>query len=697
MHAQDQFLTYLLQGPKQFLIPIFQRTYSWKESNCAQLLQDICRVGKSEHVQSHFVGSLVLISNQQSNASIPQWQVIDGQQRLTTVTLLISALLQRAHELGLAAVGSTPLAAVREYYLLNTYGQGDARYKLLLTQGDKPALCALVDHKPLPETGAPNVRHNFEFFCESLTDAEMIEQVYRGLQKIKVVEVILQAGQDDPQAIFESLNSTGVDLSQADLIRNYVLMRQPHEVQSRLYAEIWFPMEQLFGEAYASKFDRFAQDFLTLVTESNSLLKAGDVYALFKEWFGRALESADVDTLLGRIFTHTRYYAAYSLLQERDAELRAAFADLRTLVEVATPAIMRLYDLYDAAKLAKSDFVAAVRLLESYILRRSVCDMQTRSLGNIFAALAQKISDEAPLESLRVAVARFSKNSRFPNDTEFFEALIHKELYESRICRFVLERLENDSKEKISTREFSIEHVMPQNENLPAAWRQMLGADWQQAQQTWLHRLGNLTLTGYNSEYSDKDFLTKKSIPRGFNESPLRLNRDMREAERWTVEEMRQRGERLANQAVELWPALKVDPALIAEYELAERKRLTEGLSLEDVSGLNKKTETLFKALEAQVMALGQDVSLIIGRKNLTFYTLVPFLQVIPRRHGLALVLALDHEELPPELQERCSSTSEWSFIANATLGGVYWWLQADTDLPSLVELLQEAYDQALA
>jgi len=697
MKASDEYLTLLLQGPKQFLIPIFQRTYSWTHTNCDQLFRDIVHAGKSNHIQSHFIGSLVLISSEHSSASISQWQVIDGQQRLTTITLLIAALLDRARELECDLIAETPTAAVREYYLANPYGQGEAKYKLLLTRSDKSALCALVDQKELPEDSSENVRRNYQYFYDAITDAEILNAAFCGLKKLKVVEVILQSGQDDPQAIFESLNSTGVDLTQADLIRNYVLMRQGHEEQTYLYNELWYPMERLFGNSYADKFDRFSQDLLTLKTGSNSLLKSRDVYMTFKHWFTETSRDLSVEGVLRELCRYSRYYVAFILGKEKDEQLKAAFSDLRSLVEVATPVVMRLYDLYEQHKFDKTDFIAGVRLLGSYVLRRSVCDMQTRSLGNIFAALAHKVSEESPLESLKVALARFSKNSRYPQDIEFQQALVNRDLYESRICRFVLDRLENDSKEKIDTTSFTIEHVLPQNPELCKEWREMLGDDWRELQGTWLHRLGNLTLTGYNSEYQDKPFAVKKAITGGFDDSPLRLNRDMRDADRWTDVEMAARGERLAKQAVELWPPLEIDPETVAKYVLADKKRQAEQFNVDDVGGLKDNTKQLFECLEQRVSSLGQDVSLIISRRNLTFYTLEGFVQAIPRVGYLGLILNLDFDELPAELQENCQRTSNWAFIANGDMQGVYCEFYGEEDIDWLMPLVNRAYEDALA
>ena len=695
MQASDKSLVEIIQGPKQFLIPIFQRTYNWKEIHCAQLYKDIV----SPRQSSHFIGSVVLISNLETTASIPKWQVIDGQQRLTTITLLIIALLKRANELDMKSISATALDAIEEYFLTNRFGEGDMHYKLLLTKRDKSSLCVLVDKNYDSEDVSDNMRRNFDYFCAQFTDAESIETTYQGLQTLKVVEVLLQINQDDPQAIFESLNSTGVDLSQADLIRNYVLMNQPQDSQTKLYENIWFPMEQLFGGFYEKKFDRFAQDFLTLAIKSNNLVRASDVYMLFKQWFSKQISSKEIDEILGNIHNQVRFYTNYTLLKESDKELNSAFSDLKKLIDVATPVIIRLYQLHekDKNRLSKSDFIKSVRLLESYILRRSVCGMQTRSYGNLFASLAQKITEEKPLESLSVAIARFSKNSRFPNDAEFIESLKNNELYELSNCRLILERIENDSKEKIDTTKFSIEHIMPQNENLRKEWKDMLGDNWQLVHQTWLHRLGNLTLTGYNSEYSDKDYQTKKTITGGFNESPLRLNRDMRDSEVWTEDKMLARAEKLANKSIELWPLLKVSPKLISKYALEERKYLSHGKTTSDVDGFKDDTIELFNQLESYIDSIASDVSLIIGKKNLTFYTLEPFLQVIPRSGKLALIMSLEYDHVPIEMQEICSDTNEWSFIVNASLSGVYCEIEQKSDLTNFKELVRLSYEEVLS
>jgi uncharacterized protein with ParB-like and HNH nuclease domain/predicted transport protein len=701
MQARDVFLSQLMQGPKQFLIPIFQRTYSWHEPHCMQLYRDILKAGKSSSVDSHFTGSVVLIANHQTSASIPQWLIIDGQQRLTTVTLLMAAVMKRASQLGLEQVSMTPLAAIRGYYLINEYGQDDAAYKLLLTKADRGTLCALLDNKEFSGDVSENVRANFNLFCEWLADAETIERIYSGFQKLKVVEVVLQQNHDDPQAIFESLNSTGVDLSQADLIRNYVLMRQDYETQTQLYLDFWYPMECLFGREESQRFDRFMQDFLTLETGSNTLLRSVDVYSTFKDWFSDQVSQKSVEYALERMLVLARFHTAYMFGAEKNPRLAAAFKRLRTLAEVVSPTIMRLYEGYrpngEAAEptLPEADFLRALSHLESYLLRRQICAMQTRSLGNVFANLAQLISLDKPLETLEVSLARFKRNNRFPSDVEFREALVTHDIYGMRIQKYLLDSLENDSKEIIDTSSFSIEHVLPQNENLRSEWKKMLGKNWQEIQQTWLHRLGNLTLTGYNSEYSDIGFEEKKRLPNGFNDSPLRLNRFIAQESEWTEVQICERGESLAVKALKIWKPLKVDEKLVAQYALKERRKRSQEYSLSDV--FSKKHLDLLGALTSRVTQMGSDISPIVSSKNLTFYTLSPFVQVLPRAGHLGVILAVEVDDIDPELSDLVQTTNDWNYIRNGSLTGVYGWLHSESDIDSLMPIIQQAYEQALS
>ena len=265
MKAEDVRLTELLEGPKQFIVPVFQRDYSWGTKHCLQLWKDIVRVGSDANTKAHFVGSVVYVAAEESSAKITRWLLIDGQQRLTTVSLLLAALRNRmpaeepASENPVDDNGLPTRLELEDYYLRNTHGRGDRRHKLQLRRADHETMAAIVDAKECPAGASERIRENLEFFGEQLNNVDL-DLVYRGIKKLLAVDVCLTRGQDDPQMIFESLNSTGLDLTQADLIRNFVLMRQDEELQTRLYDDYWQPIEQAFGARYRTDFDKFVRD-----------------------------------------------------------------------------------------------------------------------------------------------------------------------------------------------------------------------------------------------------------------------------------------------------------------------------------------------------------------------------------------------------------------------------------------------------
>ncbi|MGB7509661.1 MAG: DUF262 domain-containing protein, partial [Pelodictyon phaeoclathratiforme] len=597
MNAQDVYLTKLLDGAKQFIVPVFQRDYSWGTKHCLQLWKDILRVGSDQNAKAHFVGSVVYIAAEDTSATITRWLLIDGQQRLTTLVLLLTALRNRILS-GKAACQQTtdeetlPTGkALEDYYLCNAHGKDGQRYKLHLRRADQESLSKILDRKEQPNGGSEKIRENFAFFCKKLVDSDL-GIVYGGIKKLVAVDVCLTRGQDDPQMIFESLNSTGLDLTQADLIRNFVLMRQEENLQVELYENYWQPIEVAFGSRYRTDFDKFIRDYLTLQIKPSKQLKLDEIYQHFRGYFQGVGGQHPTADILSNLKRFGNYYVAFSLEQKTTTKLQESFRRLRLLVEVASPVLLKLYDCYDRAKtLPLGEFVEAVELLESYVFRRSVCDMQSRNLGQIFSSLAYRIKDDKPFVSLKVALYSQSKKRRFPTDAEFREALETRDVYDMRHCKYLLDRLENDSKEKIDTSSFTIEHIMPQNESLHSEWQVMLGANganganWKTVQEVWLHRLGNITLTGYNSEYSDLPFEKKKTLETlvikdskevrmqvGFNFSPLRLNKYVREQSTWTKSEMEQRGKELALKGVDIWPALVADIAAVKIDELEERK-----------------------------------------------------------------------------------------------------------------------------
>jgi uncharacterized protein with ParB-like and HNH nuclease domain/predicted transport protein len=696
MKAEDTLVTNLLEGAKQFIVPIFQRDYSWGTKHCQQLWKDVIRVGSDPKIKGHFLGSVVYVAAEDNTATITRWLLIDGQQRMTTLTLLLIALRDQMNQAQGNGNGgdeeSTP-EELDDYYLRNRHGKGDRRHKLHLRRADHDTLIALLDGKDIPDNASERVKENFLFLRDLVAQAD-VQTVYAGIKKLVVVDVSLTRGQDDPQMIFESLNSTGVDLTQADLIRNFVLMRLDESSQTQLYEEHWQPIEQAFGRRYRTEFDKFVKDFLTLQMRPGTPLKAAEIYHEFRSYFSRIVEKRGVDGILSDLRRFGTYYTAFSLGQEKQPALKEAFARLRSLVEVASPVVLTLYDYHDRAKsLSAEEFVEAVELLESFVFRRSVCDMQTRSLGQIFASLAYRISENQPLLSLKVALYRQGKKRRFPTDAEFREALETRDVYDMRTCFYLLERLENFSKERIDTSNFSIEHVMPQNEDLRPEWRAMLGIAWQAVQETWLHRLGNLTLTGYNSTYSDRPFTEKKTIAGGFNESPLRLNKFIREQSTWDATTIEQRGKQLAEKAIAVWRPLVVDPLAVKQRELEEHKALAANYKIENLE-LDDIANNLLEALRPHIQALGADVVELPNDRSVIYRVFDFVVEIIPRKQRLSLLLNLDFADCE-DPSGNARDATEFAFIIGATeAGGVLYNLDSKGDVPAAINVVRQAYER---
>lgn len=643
--SETKLLAFIKKSP-QFVIPIYQRTYSWTEKECRELWYDILRTGSKDEITSHFFGSIVYIEKgiYQVSSQSPLL-VIDGQQRLTTVTLLIAAL---ANALGAAEpVEGFSTRKLRNYYLLNPEEDGEKHYKLILSQTDKSSLIAILNQDPQPKDYSIRVTENFKLF-ESLIKYSQNElaTVCKGLAKLLVVDVALSRGQDNPQLIFESMNSTGRELTQADLIRNYILMQLEPEFQTKLYEKYWRPMELEFGqEAYGTHFDSFIRHFLTVKT--GNIPKKNAVYEEFKKYsVSPQIEEAGVEVLINDIRTIAGYYCAIVLGQESDKELQRSFHDLRELkVDVAYPFLLELYQDYAVGNLPKPDFMQAVRLVESYVFRRAVCGIPTSSLNKIFANFTKALKKNKYLESIQAHFLLLPSYGRFPNDEEFTRSLKNKDLYNVRDRSYWLRRFENhDRKERVPVDEYTIEHIMPQNENLSSAWKTSLGPDWKRIHQTYLHTLGNLTLTAYNSKYSDKPFIEKRDMEKGFKESPLKLNEGLGQVEQWDESAIRERAERLSAMALEVWISPKLESDVLACYQ---SKAQPSGYTINDHPYLSSgKMAELFTVFRQQVIALNPGITEEFLKRYVAYKFDSNFVDVVPQPNQLRIFLNMGFTEI---------------------------------------------------
>ena len=695
MKATEANLLGFLKRSPQFVIPIYQRTYSWTERECGQLWEDILRTGGSDAIPAHFTGSIVYIEKGLYQVtSQSSLLVIDGQQRLTTVMLILEALGRHVGD-G-EPVDGFSAKKLRSYYLLNPLEEGERGFKLLLTQTDKQSLLALMQQKPEPTESSLRISQNFAFFQEQVRSLEAtgLALLCKGLAKLTIVDIALSRDQDNPQLIFESMNSTGRELSQADLIRNFILMGLEPTHQTRLYEEHWRPMEVAFGqEAYGTHFDGFMRHYLTFKTGEIPNVRA--VYEAFK---GHArspeVAAAGVDALVADVHTYAGYYCAMALDKEDDIELASAFRDLRELkVDVAFPFLLELYDDYVQGRIPKEDFVQAVRLVEAYVFRRAVCAIPTNSLNKTFASFGRALRKDRYIQSIQAHLLTLPSYRRFPGNEEFRRELSARDLYNFPRRSYWLRRLENQGrKERVPVDEYTIEHIMPQNENLSAAWREALGPEWKQVHERWLHTLGNLTLTGYNSEYSDRPFCEKRDMQGGFKESPLRLNERLGALDTWNEDTIQERAEQLAAKAVHVW----TPPALPAEVLAALRAKTQSaaGYTLDDHPHLapNSPMRLVFETFRKAVLALDSCISEEVLKLYVAYKAETNFVDVVPQKSRLRLSLNLKYHELhdPRGTAKDVTNLGRWGN------GDAEVQLNTLEELPYVMGLVRQAFEKQM-
>lgn len=695
MKASETKLLDFLHSSRQFAIPIYQRTYSWTEKECRQLWDDIVRTGSDDAISVHFVGSIVYIDK--ADANLTSWEpllVIDGQQRLTSVSLLLAALAR--------AVGDAEpfdgfsRRKIENYYLLNPEETGERHFKLLLSQTDKDSLTAVVGKHEMPTELSLRIDQNFKLFQELVAGrADDLVAVCKGLKKLLMVDIKLKRGEDNPQLIFESMNSLGKELSQADLIRNFILMGLEQGQQTRLYEQFWRPMEKDFGqEAYGTHFDAFMRHYLTVKT--GDIPRLDDVYEAFKEYF-HSSATAGVDTVVKDIRDYAKHFCTIALNAEPDADLNMAFDDLRQLkVDVAYPFLLELYNDYQAGTLSKNDLLIAVRLVEAYVFRRAICAIPTNSMNKTFATFSKSLRKERYLESIQAHFLSLPSYRRFPTDEEFNRDIQIRDLYNFRSRSYWLRRLENyDRKERVMVDEFTIEHILPQNENLSSEWREALGADWQRIQKTWLHKLGNLTLTAYNSEFSDRPFAYKRDMPdapeKGLKQSPLKLNQGLGMLDAWNEDTINARAAKLADLAVTVWQTPVLSKEILETYQ--PKTRTSTQYTIEDFPHLlTENIHPIFDAFRKAVLSLDPCVSEEFLNSYIAYKAESNFVDVVPQAKRLRLTLNMHFNELndPKGLCKDVSGLGHWGN------GDVEVGLSSLEDLPYVIGLVRQALELQL-
>jgi uncharacterized protein with ParB-like and HNH nuclease domain/predicted transport protein len=642
----------------------------------------------SKNIPSHFIGSIMYIEKGLYQISKQEpLLVIDGQQRLTTISLLLEAL---ARKIGDNEVEGFSARKIRNYYLINSLETGDRKYKLLLSQNDRNTYISIIEQREYPKESSIRIKNIFEYFTSKIDKLSEndIQNLCLGLLKLFIVDISLNRDQDNPQLIFESMNSTGKDLSQADLIRNFMLMRLEGDIQKRLYEDYWRPMELEFGqEAYDSHFDSFMRHYLTMKT--GNIPKISEVYEEFKKYFYNSRR--DNEEELKELKKYAAYFCAMALDKEEDKELKEAFSDLRELkVDVSYPLLLELYNDYKMGVLSKEDFIKIIRLIESYVFRRAVCGIPTNSLNKTFATFGKSIIKEKYLESVKAHFIKMTSYRRFPNDEEFKKELECRDLYNFRSRSYLLRRLENhDRKERVNVSEYTIEHILPQNTNLNHDWREALGPDWEKIQQKYVHTLGNLTLTGYNSEYSDKFFTDKRDMKGGFRESPLKLNRGLANLDTWNEETILQRAENLSKEALKVWQYPQLDQTILDQYRKKE-ETLTE-YSIDSYEYLKEgKAKNLFERFRKEVLSLDSEISEEYLKLYIAYKLETNVVDVVPQKNKLKLYIYIKFNELndPKELCRDVSQINHWGN------GDVEVILESEEEIGYVIGLVRQAIEK---
>lgn len=554
---------FLSSNKTQFVIPVYQRNYDWTISQCKQLLDDILEVGSNKKMNAHFIGSIVYVHDDVYTSSrIKELTIIDGQQRITTITLIYLTLYKLAKRLGDISLENE----INETYLINKFAPEEEKLKLRPTENNDEALKFLLrNHHDEEFNGFSRLIDNFSYFRDRIIE-ENYEAVLTGLSKLMFVEVSLDREKDDPQRIFESLNSTGLELTQADLIRNFILMGLKRKDQNKIYQDYWEVIEKYAKDESSNKsrVSDFIRDYLTV--ENNKIPNKSKVYMEFKEKYPTTTVD-ELETTLNKIKNLAKHYnKLINPKNELETEIRKQLEYINRLeINVAYPFLIRVYDDYTNKIIDKEDFVKILELIQTYTWRRFIVGLPTNALNKIFMNIYDKVESDSYVFSVQKSLLQRSGIQRFPRNEEVIDSLKVKDVYNinSKNRTYLLERLENyQNHEPVkieSNPDITIEHIFPQNPD--AKWKLELGQDeYNEMKTNYLNTIGNLTLTGYNSKLSNKYFTEKRDLENsGFKDSRLWLNKYVGNLEEWNTTEIKKRFDIIAERFLRIWKIPNID------------------------------------------------------------------------------------------------------------------------------------------
>ena len=684
MDARKGNIYEILNGNKQFLIPVYQRFYSWDIDQCKRLWNDIVEMQRKGKV-GHFIGSIVNIAEQEMPTGVQKYMIIDGQQRMTTLTLLLLALRDYA----IMNPSDTTINARRidNMLLKNEYESGDERYKLLLTETDRDILISLVEKKPIAEDTRSRLIENYNFFAGKLADKEIQPaEVYESIGKLQIVNITLDRAVDDAQAIFESLNSTGKELSESDLIRNYVLMGLEPSEQTYVYEHPWRPMEQLFiYETQGTVMDAFFRHYLTM--KLSRIPKQGRVYEEFKLYHLNC-EFGTIRELCQDLLEYAKYYTNIVFKRNIDTDLKKLYEDIIDLrMEVSYPFLLKIHHDCVEGLITSDELKKILKLCISYVLRRAICEIPTNSMNKTFATLKNYIRPDDYMNSVKAFFVMQDTYKEFPDNDKFEGAFESRDIYNMRARNYILSRLENfENKAPIIIENYTVEHIMPQNKNLSSEWQVDLGAEWQEVQKKYLHTIGNLTLTAYNSEMSDRPFLEKMDMPGGFKESALRLNKYVVLQNKWNEKHIQERANELAKKAESIWPYPTLTVAELAPYQVEEKTVQKYSLETYDV---NAFTRRLFESLDKCIMNLSPAVKKEYKKLYVAYKLDTNFVDIVFQKQRLRISINMKFSEIndPNGICKDITGLGRWGN------GDVELFMEHRDELDQIMEIVKQSFD----
>ncbi|WP_121292857.1 DUF262 and DUF1524 domain-containing protein [Helicobacter pylori] len=663
----------------QLVIPFYQRLYSWEKEQCKQLWDDIIKIGGDDKMDGHFIGSILYMLDRithSNNALL----IIDGQQRLTTITLLLAALRNHLSD-------EVKRKEIEDHYLINSDKDGDKKFRLILSESDKDTLLSLIDKdRRKPSEPSSKIVENFKLFEEWVSNTDKLETIFKGLDKLMIVEIALEKEKDDPQLIFESMNSKGIELTQTDLIRNYIVMETEIEKQEGFYNKYWRAMEEEFKQN-KKLFDRFVRHYLTIKTRE--IPNINKVYVALKRY--QQERGIETEVLLQDLQKYCGYFCRIVFKKESDKDLNKALGFLVDLeMDVIYPLLLELYSDYSDGVLSKDDFRRSIALIESYICRRAVCGLGTNSLNKVFPSFARHIQKDEYFESLKAHFGSLTEKQRFPNNDEFKDCFITIDFYRFQKRKYFFERLENfDRKERVYTHEYTTEHIMPQE--LTEEWERDLGENFQEIHDKYLHTIGNLTKTGYNSEYSNKSFQEKQGMEKGFKDSPLRLNQGLRDLKSFGEEEIKKRANDLADLALKIWTYPKLDAETLEKYKPKKDKKEKEVYNLSSYK-FGSHSRELFDILSKGIKALDERITESFMKAYIAYKFKTNFVDIVVQTKDLKLYLNMKFNELQDEKNLASDATNKHH---NGN-GDIEVKLETKENIPYCLGLIKQALEKQM-